>query len=428
MKLLQQARIVVEGNTTKCCDILFDEKGIHDIQAHIDEARAQECIQACGKYVFPGFIDVHVHLRDPGFCEKETIKTGTQAGAHGGFTTLMAMPNVVPYPDNVDTMKAYLAHIQQEALVHVLPYACITKGEKGDALSDMQGLSTLGIHAFSDDGVGVKNASMMEEAMRACQRVAGMIVAHTEDMRYRPAKGCMHEGVRNKELGLVGIPSACEYKQLHRDLMLAEKTHCRYHVCHLSALESVAELRAYKAKGVDCSGEVSAHHLLLNEMDVVHSNHKMNPPLRSEKDRLALVQGLLDGTIDFIASDHAPHREEEKDKGMEDAPFGVVSLETAFPLLYTRFVKEEGLFTLAQLLYWMSEAPAKRFGLERKGVLAPGYAADMILVDLDQAFTIHKEAFFSKGKNTPFDGVRCFGTIEKTYVDGCVVYDKEEHR
>lgn len=426
MKLIRQAKLA-QGEETALKDVLFDTSGIVKIEDHIDESEADEVVDANGCYLLPGLIDVHAHLREPGYEHKETIATGTMAAAHGGFTTIMAMPNIIPYPDNTKTMQSYLKKIQQDAHVNVIPYGCITKGEKSMELCDMQGLSELGIHAFSDDGVGVSSADMMEQAMETCHALDGMIVAHTEDMKYRQPKACMHEGIRNKELGLIGIPSACEYEQLHRDLKLAEKTGCRYHVCHMSAKESVQYLREYKAKGVNCSGEVTAHHLLLNEMAVENPDHKMNPPLRSEEDRQALLQGLMDGTIDMIANDHAPHSEEEKNRGMEGSPFGIVALETAFPLLYTRFVKEEKLWTLAQLIHWMSEAPAKRFGMQRKGVLAPGYDADMILVDFNHEFAIDKTKFYSMGHNTPFDGWRCYGRVEKTYVNGNVVYDREEH-
>lgn len=425
MKLIQQANIIQTGNETILQDILFDESGIKKICDHIDTREADEVLCAKGLTLIPGLIDVHVHLREPGYEHKETIKTGTQAAAHGGFTTIMAMPNIIPYPDNAETMVSYLQRIHKEAVVNVIPYACITTKEAGKQLSDMQALSSLGIHAFSDDGVGVADAAVMKQAMLLCKEVGGMIVAHTEDMQYRLPLACMHEGIRNQELRLLGIPSACEYEQFHRDLQMAQKTGCAYHVCHMSARESVAYLRAYKAKGVDCSGEVTAHHLLLNEMDVQGTNHKMNPPLRGKDDQEALIQGLLDGTIDMIANDHAPHSEEEKARGMPTAPFGIVALETAFPLLYTRFVKETKRFTLAQLVYWMSEAPAKRFHMPSKGVLKEGYDADFVLVDLNRNFKIDKKTFLSKGKNTPFDGWECYGNIVKTFVSGnCVYTDK----
>lgn len=426
MKLIQQANVMIEGNNTAVKDILIDDKKIIEIADHIAQHRADCIIPAHGLYALAGLIDVHVHLREPGFEHKETIRTGSKAAARGGFTTIMAMPNVKPYPDNTEVMAMYLAKIKQDALVHVLPYGCITQKEASKQLSDMEGLSAMGIHAFSDDGVGVTTASIMKQAMEACKRVDGMIVAHTEDMQYRVPKACMHEGIRNKELGLLGIPSACEYVQFKRDLDLAKETGCRYHVCHMSAKESVSYLKTYKELGVDCSGEVTAHHLLLNETDVQNPNYKMNPPLRGEDDRQALIQGLLDGTIDMIANDHAPHSEEEKSVGMEKAPFGIVALETAFPLLYTAFVKEKGIFTLAQLQYWMSEAPAKRFRLAGKGKLEAGYDADIILVNVTDAHSINKETFYSKGKNTPFDGITCYGWIEKTFVDGVCVYEKED--
>lgn len=424
MKLIKNANILLQDNTYQKMDVAYDETGIKDIKEHLD-MDAEEVMDANGLVLLPGLIDVHVHLREPGNEHKETIKTGTMAAAHGGFTTVMAMPNVIPYPDNVDTMKAYLHKIEEDAVVHVIPYGCITKGEKSKELSDIPGLSKLGIHAFSDDGVGVATKDMMKAAMEVCKKENVMIVAHTEDMDYRKPGACMHEGIRNKELGYIGIPSACEYAQMLRDLKLAQETGVKYHVCHMSAKESVQYLKEYKEKGVDCSGEVTVHHLLLNEMDVENPNHKMNPPLRGKDDQEALIQGLLDGTIDMIANDHAPHSEEEKNKGMVEAPFGIVSIETAFPLLYTRFVKENKRFTMQQLVHFMSEAPAKRFGFDKKGKLAPGYDADMILVDIDHKQKIEKEKFLSKGKNTPFDGWEVYGNIVTTIVNGTIVYKEE---
>ncbi|RGC50860.1 dihydroorotase [Absiella sp. AM29-15] len=424
MKLIKNANILQADHTYCKMDVAYDETGIKEIKEHL-EIEADEIIDANGLVLLPGLIDVHVHLREPGNEHKETIKTGTMAAAHGGFTTVMAMPNVIPYPDNVETMKAYLQKIKEDAIVNVIPYGCITKGEKSKELSDIAGLSKLGIHAFSDDGVGVASKDMMKAAMEACKKENAMIVAHTEDMDYRKPGACMHEGIRNKELGYIGIPSACEYAQMLRDLKLAKETGVKYHVCHMSAKESVQYLKEYKDMGVDCSGEVTVHHLLLNEMDVENPNHKMNPPLRGKDDQEALIQGLLDGTIDMIANDHAPHSEEEKNKGMVESPFGIVSIETAFPLLYTHFVKDTGRFTMNQLVHFMSEAPAKRFGFEKKGKLAPGYDADMILVDIDHKQTIDKEKFFSKGKNTPFDGWEVYGNIVTTIVNGTIVYKEE---
>ena len=423
MKLLKNGKLLING-MLEDKQMLFDETGIKEIGECFDDVNVEEVIDANGHIVIPGLVDVHVHLREPGYTQKETIATGSMAAAHGGFTTIMAMPNVKPFPDNVETMKEYLAKIYQDAVVNVIPYACITQAESSKRLADIKGLSAMGIHAFSDDGVGVATGDMMKEAMRVCKEEKGMIVAHTEDMSYRRPKACMHEGIRNKELGLLGIPSACEYAQFKRDLDLAKETGCAYHVCHMSAKESVAYLKEYKALGVNCSGEVTAHHLLLNEMAVENTNHKMNPPLRSEEDRQSLIHGLLDGTIDMIANDHAPHTQEDKEKGMELAPFGIVSLETAFPLLYTRFVKEEKLFTLAQLVHWMSEAPAKRFKLANKGKLEKGYDADFVILDTENYHKVDKNEFFSKGKNTPFDGENATGWVVKTYCAGKCVYAK----
>ncbi len=426
MKLIQQAEIVTKGNETKIVDVLFDEKQIVKIADHIDPSQASEHIDARGLVLLPGLIDVHVHLREPGYTHKETIKTGTAAAAHGGFTTIMAMPNVIPYPDNTETMEKYLKKIEEDACVHVVPYACITKSEASKELSDMKDLHDMGIYAFSDDGVGVATSDMMKKAMETCKALDSIIVAHTEDMKYRKKEACMHEGIRNKELGLVGIPSACEYAQIERDLELVRETGCDYHICHMSAKESVEMLRRAKAEGLPVTGEVTAHHLLLTEMDVQNPNHKMNPPLRGEEDRQALIQGLLDGTIDMIANDHAPHSEEEKSQGMAKSPFGIVALETAFPLLYTHFVKDKKIFTLQQLIHFMSEAGAKRFRFTKKGKIEEGYASDFILADLNTISKIDKNKFYSMGKNTPFDGVSCTGFIQKTFVNGVCVFDQKE--
>lgn len=426
MKLIKQANVY----TNECFaiqDVLFNEFGIEKIAAHIDEQLADEIIDGDGYTLLPGLIDVHVHLREPGGEYKETIRSGSEAAAHGGFTTIMAMPNVTPKPDAVDVMQTYLAQIKREALVNVVPYACITKGESGKEVVDMHALKQLGIYAFSDDGVGVQNDTIMMKAMDMSREEDILIVAHTEDMNYRKPKACLHEGKRNHELGYVGIPSACEYAQINRDLMLVEATHAHYHICHMSAKESVELLAQAKEKGLDVSGEVTVHHLLLDENDVQDdANYKMNPPLRSRTDRDALLVGLKNGIIDMIANDHAPHSEEEKKRGMVEAPFGIVSIETAFPLLYTKLVKE-GLVSLEQLVYWMSEAPAKRFGFDTKGKIAEGYDADLILIDTQHAQAIDKEKFYSKGNNTPFDGVTCYGWPVMSIVRGNIVY-KEEKR
>lgn len=426
-KLIKHALMNTHGNEVLQQDILIDSYGILQIADEINDVDAQ-IIEAEGCLVMPGLIDVHVHLRQPGYEDKETIKTGTMAAAHGGFTTIMAMPNVKPVPDRVEVMEAYLNLIKQDAVVHVLPYASITKEEKGKEVVDMHALKQLGILAFSDDGVGVANDEIMMQAMEQSAKEDVLIVAHTEDMNYRLPKACMHEGIRNKELGYLGIPSACEYEQIKRDLMLVEETNAHYHICHMSAKESVELLAAAKEKGLDVSGEVTVHHLLLNELDVQDdANFKMNPPLRGKDDQQALLDGLRNEVIDFIANDHAPHTAVQKAKGMEEAPFGIVSIETAFPLLYTNLVLQ-GKATLEELIHWMSTAPAQRFHMDRVGELKEGYAADLVLVDLQQERPINVETFYSKGTNTPFANWLCKGWPRLTIVDGAVVYDQNTHK
>lgn len=421
MKLLKNVH-VLENNRQVRKEILFDETGILKIAEQIDAPEA-EVIDGKEMTALPGLIDVHVHLREPGFAYKETIDTGTMAAAAGGFTTIMAMPNVQPYPDSTEVMEAYLQKIEADAHVHVTPYATITKAESGKEVVDMAALAKMGIRAFSDDGVGVQSGDIMEEAMKQSHALGTMIVAHTEDMSYRKPGAYMHEGTESKARGVVGIPSECEWKQLERDLKLVEKTGAHYHCCHVSAKESVQLLREYRSRGCDVSGEVTAHHLLLCDRDVVDANWKMNPPLRGEADRKALIRGLQEGALSLIANDHAPHSEEEKKRPLESAPFGIVSLETAFPLLYTKLVLT-GIVSLKQLVNWMSTAPAERFGLARRGRLEEGYASDFTLVDLNEEYIINRNHFLSKGRNTPFHGWRVKGKIKATYVDGTCVYEE----
>ena len=421
MKLLKNVH-VLENNRLVRKEILFDETGILKIAEQIDAPEA-EVIDGKEMTALPGLIDVHVHLREPGFAYKETIDTGTMAAAAGGFTTIMAMPNVQPYPDSTEVMEAYLQKIEADAHVHVIPYATITKAESGKEVVDMAALAKMGIRAFSDDGIGVQSGDVMEEAMKQSHALGTMIVAHTEDMSYRKPGAYMHEGTESKARGVVGIPSECEWKQLERDLKLVEKTGAHYHCCHVSAKESVQLLREYRSRGCDVSGEVTAHHLLLCDRDVVDANWKMNPPLRGEADRKALIRGLQEGALSLIANDHAPHSEEEKKRPLESAPFGIVSLETAFPLLYTKLVLT-GIVSLKQLVNWMSTAPAERFGLADRGRLEEGYASDFTLVDLNEEYIINRNHFLSKGRNTPFHGWRVKGKIKATYVDGTCVYEE----
>ncbi len=422
MLLLKNAKIVVKDNETKIVDILVEGNTIVRIADFIEsDANTYDCKE---QLLIPGGVDVHAHLREPGFEYKETIATGSAAAARGGYTTIMAMPNVIPFPDNVETMQAYLKKIEADAKVNVIPYACITKQEEGNEIVDMKALKQLGIHAFSDDGVGIQQVDKMLEAMHCAKDNDVMIVAHTEDMHYRKPLACVHEGKQNKAQGYLGIPSECEWVQVERDLKLAYETGCKYHICHMSTKESVALLAKYKALGADVSGEVTTHHLLLSEMDVQTTNHKMNPPLRSVEDRQALVNGLLDGTIDFIANDHAPHSEEEKAKPMEKAPFGIVALETSIPLVYTHFVKNNKM-TLQQFVEVIATKPAQRFGFANKGKIEEGYDADLVVLD-DREEVIDAKQFVSLGKNTPFNGYVVNKMPLLTMVNGKIVFQKEE--
>lgn len=382
-----------------------------------------EVIDGKGNFVSPGFVDVHVHLREPGFEHKETIETGTRSAAKGGFTTICAMPNTKPVPDSVENLEHIKGLIEKSAIVRVLPYGSLTVDEAGEKRTNIAELKEHGAVAFSDDGVGIQLASTMYEQMLDAAKVDAVVVAHCEDnsLIY---DGVMHEGIRNKELGLPGIPSICESVQIARDVLLAEAAGARYHVCHVSSKESVRSVRDAKRAGIRVTAEVCPHHLLLDEMDIPSddANWKMNPPLRASEDKKALIEGLLDGTIDCIATDHAPHTEEEKCCGMVGAPFGIVGFETAFPLLYTKFV-ETGIFTLKQLVDWMTVKPAEIFDLPY-GKIEVGASADLVLIDLNKEQEINIEEFHTKGRNTPFNGWSVKGWPVMTVFEGNIVYEE----
>lgn len=408
-----------DGSLTQKDVYLIDGK----IQFTEPSGSKVKSIDVTGKLISPGLVDVHVHLREPGGEHKETIETGTKAAAAGGFTTIAPMPNTRPVPDTIEQMDWLQERIKSTGTVRVLPYAAITTRQLGRELTDFEGLKAAGAFAFTDDGVGVQSADMMLQAMTKAAALDMAIVAHCEENTLIH-EGCVHEGVYSKANNLKGIPSVCESVHIARDVLLAEATGAHYHVCHISTKASVRVVRDAKRAGIKVTAEVTPHHLLLCEDDIegVDPNFKMNPPLRSKEDQDALWEGLLDGTIDFIATDHAPHTEEEKSVGIERAPFGIVGLETAFPLLYTHFVKTERI-TLKQLVDWLSIKPANTFGLA-SGSLEEGAAADVTIIDLDEEKKIDKEKFESKGKNTPFNGWVCQGWPIYTFVDGKLVWEK----
>src|SRR3954447_4456211 len=404
-------------------DIYIEEGKIKEI-GKLDSVYADEVINAQGMVIAPGFIDLHVHLREPGGEKKETIATGSLAAAKGGFTTVAAMPNTRPVPDSKEQLQWLNERIKETSSVKVLPYASITVREAGEELTDFPTLKEAGAFALTDDGVGVQSAGMMLEAMKKAAKAGLSIVAHCEDNSLIN-KGSVHEGTFSEKHGIKGIPSVCESVQIARDVLLAEAAGCHYHVCHISTKESVRAVRDAKRAGIKVTAEVTPHHLILCDEDIpgMDSNYKMNPPLRGSLDREALIEGLLDGTIDFIATDHAPHTSEEKAEGMALAPFGIVGLETAFPLLCTHFV-EKGILTIGQLVNLLTVKPAQSFGLENVGTLKVGSAADLVVLDIESEEKINPDEFLSKGRNTPFGGWTCKGWPVTTIVDGKVAWRK----
>lgn len=416
-RLLKNGQCLVDGYL-QVQDILIVDGKIAEISDHITaDIPIDQIIDAQGLFVSPGLVDLHVHLREPGQTAKETVKTGSLAAAHGGYTTIAAMPNVIPAPDTPERMRAMLALNQRDGAVHLVQYATITTDRGGDELVDMPGLKDAGAFAFSNDGNGVQTAGTMYQAMLQAASLKMAVVAHAEDDSLTYG-GVMHEGSVSKQLGLPGIPSVSETAQVARDVALAAATGVHYHVCHVSSAATVQVIRAAKAAGVNVTCEVSPHHLLLSDQNITSDNamFKMNPPLGSEQDRQALIAGLLDGTIDVIATDHAPHTDAEKAQSMLKAPFGITGSETAFAMLYTKFVKP-GLFSLAQLINWMAVQPAELFGLNA-GQLTEGQPADMALFDLTTPSTINSDDFLSKGHNSPFIGEQVLGRTVRTIVSG----------
>lgn len=362
--------------------------------------------------ILPGFCDVHVHFREPGFSYKETIATGSLSAAHGGYTCVCTMPNLSPAPDSLDALNAQREIIRKDALIRVIPYGTITKGERGEELSDMETLSPF-VAAFSDDGKGVQSDAMMERGMEKAESLGKIIAAHCE-VNELLRGGYIHDGAYARSHGHKGICSASEYEQIERDVRLAKKTGVKYHVCHISTKESVEIIRKAKREGVDVTCETAPHYLVLDENDLRESgDFKMNPPLRGKEDREALLCGILDGTIDMISTDHAPHAAEEKNKGLEKSAFGIVGLETAFPVLYTKLVLP-GVLSLEKLIDLLAFSSRKRFGLP--------IGADYVVWDIKHAYTVDESEFLSKGRSTPFKGWNVYGKNKLTVMNGQVVY------
>lgn len=427
--IIKNASVLNEEGKQVRKDVVIENgliRSMTDSTGGMPEQESAGCvIDAGGKLLTPGFIDMHVHLREPGFEHKETIESGSRSAVKGGFTTIACMPNTKPVTDNPETVALVLEKARQAGLAKVLPYAAITKNELGRELTNFEALKDAGAIGFTDDGVGVQSAQMMKDAMKKAAALGMPVIAHCEDESL--VKGaCVTEGKFAERHGLKGIPNESEAIHVGRDILLAEATGVHYHVCHVSTEQSVRLIRQAKAIGINVTAEVCPHHLVLSDEDIpgLDANWKMNPPLRSPRDVEACIEGLLDGTLDMIVTDHAPHSEEEKAKGMELAPFGIVGFETAFPLLYTKFV-ENGPWELQTLVQRMTSDPARVFGLV-SGVLKPGAPADLTLIDLELEKEVDPASFETKGRNTPFAGWKLKGWPVMTWVCGELKWSEEK--
>ena len=419
--LLQNAQILSSGGVFRAADVLLSGGRIVSIGDRISCPADAVSIDLHKAVLFPGFVDVHVHLREPGFSYKETIRTGTLAAAHGGFAHVAAMPNLDPVPDCAAALAVQRAIIEKDALVHVHPYGAISVGEKGERLADLEGLAP-GVIAFSDDGRGVQSESLMREAMMQCRRLGKILAAHCEDNSLLHG-GYIHDGAYARAHGHRGICSESEWGPITRDLRLAEQTGCAYHVCHVSTKESVALIRAAKRRGVDVTCETAPHYLTFTDEDLQEDGRfKMNPPLRAREDRDALIEGLLDGTIDMLVTDHAPHSREEKARGLEKSAMGVVGLETSFAASYTALV-QTGILPLEKLVDLMHGAPMRRFGCGTE--LAEGQPADLTAFDLTKTYTVDPETFLTMGRATPFAGRALTGVCKLTMIGGEPVWKEE---
>ena len=423
MKKLLKNATVFTNNKFEKCDIEITDNKITKIAPTI-EGDFDVIYDLNNLYLLPGLIDVHTHLRDPGFVYKETIATGSMAGAKGGYTSICAMPNLKPTPDSLENLKIELDAIKNTAKINVYPYGTITKGENGEELANFEEMKDY-VVGYSDDGKGVQNEQIMFKAMQKARSLDKKIVAHCEDNSLLNG-GYIHDGEYAKLHGHKGICSESEWKPIARDIELSKKTGCDYHVCHISTKESVDIIRKAKKDGIPVTCETGPHYLVLNDMNLQEDGRfKMNPPIRSKEDQKALIRGLQDGTIDMIITDHAPHSSEEKSKGLEGSLMGVVGLEVAFPVLYT-FLVRKNLISLEKLLELMNTNPREIFGIGTE--IKVGEKADLTIYNLNEQYDIDSSTFVSMGKATPFDGLHVFGKCKMTICDGEIVYKEKKKK
>ncbi len=426
MRTLFLNGVTLEDSELKRRDFLV-ENGVIAAQApSLSAEGADRVLDLKGLCVFPGFVDVHVHLREPGFSYKETIATGSMACAAGGYTTVCAMPNLDPVPDSLETLSLEEEAIRRDAVIRVLPYASITRGRLGRGeIVNMKALSNR-VCGFSDDGTGIVTAETMEQAMRQCVSCGSILSAHCEDVSLIPKGAPIHDGAYARSHNLKGIPSESEWGPIQRDIELCRKTRCRYHVCHVSARESIELIRQAKEEGVNISCETAPHYLLLCEEDLKDEGRfKMNPPLRASADRDALATAFIDGTVDCLATDHAPHSAEEKARGLAGSAMGIVGIETAFPLIYTHFVRT-GRMSLRALIDRISLTPRRRFQLD--GGIQPGQRCEMAVFALDREYVIDPDAFYSKGRATPFAGWKVHGLWQMTVCGDRIIENRKGER
>ena len=426
MTILIQNGHVVDPLTKRdeVCDVLVADGKIRKVGVSLQD-EADRILDATGCYVMPGFIDLHVHFRDPGLTYKETLETGGKAAVRGGVTTVCAMPNTRPVIDSGEKVEDVHKRAREVSPAHVIQIGAVTMGQSGKELADIAGMAKAGFHAISEDGKSVMNASLYRKGMKEAKKNGVSVFAHCEDITMVEG-GVMNADENAKRLGLPGITNSVEDVIAARDILLAKETGVRLHLCHCSTADSVKMIRLAKEEGLPVTGEVCPHHFTLSADDIREddANFKMNPPLRSREDVEALRKGLKDGVMDVIATDHAPHGEEEKSQSMMDAPFGIVGLETSAALTYTELVKT-GILSIMDMAEKMSYNPAKILGLAEKGSVSEEMDADLVIFDPKRVYRIDKNTFLSKGKNTPFDGREVTGDVKYTLVDGEVVYENQ---